>query len=276
VNGSEQNGPVRIAACVEYDGSGFCGWQHQRGEHTVQDCVEHAFSVVADHPVRVICAGRTDTGVHATAQVVHFETTARRSERSWVLGANSNLPDEVAVNWAQPVPADFHARFSARERSYRYVILNRWVRSGLLRGRTTWVHRPLDVGRMAEGAASLIGEHDFSSFRALACQSKSPIRELRELRVTRRGEFVLIDVAANAFLHHMVRNIAGVLIAVGSGDRSPAWVVQLLAARDRTVGGVTAPPHGLYLVRVAYDPALGLPDEQRLPPYGADHDDPKP
>ncbi len=259
---------MRIAACVEYDGSGFCGWQHQEGVRTVQDAVERAFSVVADHPIRAVCAGRTDTGVHATGQVVHFDTTAQRSERSWVLGANSNLPHDVAIVWARPVPDDFHARFSARMRRYRYVILNRWVRSALLRGRTTWFHKPLDEVRMEQGASQLVGEHDFSSFRALACQSKTPIREIHELRVNRSGEFVWIDVVANAFLHHMVRNVAGVLMAVGVGDRSPRWVGELLNARDRTVGGVTAPPDGLYLVQVSYDQDLGLATEPRLPPYG--------
>lgn len=259
---------MRIAAGLEYDGAGFCGWQHQTGVRTVQDCVEQAFSVVADHPVRAVCAGRTDTGVHATGQVIHLESTAQRSERSWVLGANSNLPDDVSVNWVRAVPDNFHARFSARDRRYRYVILNRWVRSAVLRARTTWFHKPLDERRMQEGAAFLVGEHDFSSFRALACQSKSPVRHVRELRVGRRGEFVWIDVVANAFLHHMVRNIAGVLMAIGVGDRPPEWARQLLEARDRTVGGVTAPPQGLYLVQVGYAQEFQLPTDCRLPPFG--------
>lgn len=259
---------MKIAAGVEYDGSDFCGWQFQDGVRTVQEVVERAFGKVAAHPVRVICAGRTDTGVHAVEQVIHFETDAERSMRSWVLGANSNLPRDVSVQWACPVDESFHARFSARRRRYRYVICNRWVRPAVLRGRVTWFHHPLDVARMQAAGNHLIGEHDFSSFRALACQAKSPIREIQELRVTREGDFVNIDVQANAFLHHMVRNIAGVLMAVGTREREPDWVLELLDVKDRTVGGVTAPPDGLYFVRVSYEdhfdlPARGLPPVYR-------------
>lgn len=250
---------MRIAAGVEYDGSGFAGWQVQREGRTVQACVEQALGRVADHPVQVVCAGRTDAGVHATGQVIHFDTEAARSDRSWVLGANTHLPGDVCLTWARPVPEDFHARFSARARRYRYVILDRWVRPALLRGRATWCHYPLDVERMQMATRHLLGEHDFSTFRALGCQAKSPVRTIHEIAVTREGEFVYLDVRANAFLHHMVRNIAGVLLAVGKGEQAPDWVPELLAHRDRTKGGVTAPPDGLYFVQVYYESQFDVP-----------------
>lgn len=258
---------MRIAVGVEYDGSDFSGWQSQDGQRTVQAGVEAALSKVADHALRVVCAGRTDTGVHATSQVIHFESPAERSMRSWVLGGNANLPRDVNFLWAQGVEEDFHARFSARRRRYRYVILNRWVRPAILRSRVTWHHKPLDTQLMGLGAEHLIGEHDFSTFRALGCQAKSPVRTVYSLDVTRAGEYVYIDIEANAFLHHMVRNIAGVLMSVGSGERAPAWVAELRDLRDRTLGGVTAPPDGLYLVKVAYDPQHGLPEAPLLPVY---------
>jgi tRNA pseudouridine38-40 synthase len=251
--------PQRIAACIEYDGGAFQGWQVQEGCRTVQAAVERAFAQVANHPVRVACAGRTDAGVHATAQVVHFDTSARRTNRSWVLGANRYLPGDVSVLWAQAVPADFHARFSATARTYRYVILNRATRPALLAGRVCWEFRPLALDPMREAAACLIGEHDFSSYRALACQAKSPVRIVRRLEVAREGEQVFIDVEANAFLHHMVRNIAGVLMTVGVGKRPPGWAHEVLEARNREVGGVTAPPQGLFLVGVRYPERYALP-----------------
>lgn len=250
---------MRIALGVEYDGAGFSGWQRQQGVRTVQECVEQALSAVAAHPVEVLCAGRTDAGVHATGQVIHLDTGAQRAMRSWVLGANSNLPRDVSILWAQPVDESFHARFSARRRRYRYVILNRMVRPGLQRNRATWVHRPLDERRMAEAAVHLLGEHDFSSFRAVACQAKHPVRTLYRLDVTRREQFVVLDVEANGFLHHMVRNIAGVLIAIGVGDQAPDWAREVLEARDRTLGGVTAPADGLYFVEVRYPETFGIP-----------------
>ncbi len=258
---------MRIAAGIEYDGTAFCGWQRQQGVRTVQEAVERAFSVVADHAVTAVCAGRTDTGVHATAQVVHFDTSARRSLRSWTLGANSNLPSEVVVRWVREVPERFHARFSARARAYRYVILNRWVRPALLRDRVTWLHHRLDVQQMRSAASLLLGRHDFSTFRALQCQAKSPVRTLHRCEVTRVGDLVYIDVEADGFLHHMVRNIAGVLMAVGKGDRDPQWVAELLALKDRTRGGVTAPPQGLYFTRVVYGPQWALPQEAVLPRF---------
>ena len=251
---------MRIALGVEYNGRAFNGWQTQQpGVRTVQVALETALSRVAAAPVAVVCAGRTDSGVHGVGQVVHFDTTAARRPRNWLLGANANLPDDVNVSWVQPVADDFHARFSATGRAYRYLILNRTARSSLLAGRATWVHRPLDAERMHRAGQALVGTHDFSSYRALACQAKSPVRELRELVVRRHGDLVELTVSANAFLHHMVRNIAGVLLAIGRGDRPLEWAAEVLALRDRTLGGVTAPPDGLYLMRVEYPARFGIP-----------------
>lgn len=259
---------MRIALGIEYDGSHFSGWQRQAHAVGVQQVLEEALSKVADHSVEVVCAGRTDAGVHATAQVVHFDTEAERSPRAWVLGTTCNLPAEVCVNWAQPVSPEFHARFSATGRRYRYVILNRPVRPALLHERVCWEHWPLDAARMAEAAACLLGEHDFSSFRAQGCQARHPRREIYALDIQRHGEFIYLDIAANAFLHHMVRNVAGTLMAVGRGDRSVGWVAEVLAARDRTAGGATAPAAGLYLVDVRYPERFGLPLAAQLPGMG--------
>lgn len=249
----------RIAMGVEYDGTPFRGWQWQHAEPTVQAAVEAALSAVADEPVRVMCAGRTDTGVHARCQVLHFDTDAVRAERSWVLGANTNLDQGVAMLWAREVPGDFHARFSATGRRYRYRLLNRWTRPALDRHRAAWWHYPLDADRMQAAAGHLLGEHDFTSFRAVACQARHAVREIRDISVRRAGQQVIIEIAANAFLHHMVRNIAGTLMAVGQGEREPDWVAEVLTARDRTAAGITAPPEGLTLVGVEYPEELGLP-----------------
>ncbi len=250
----------RIALGVEYDGHGFCGWQAQKeGQRTVQGAVEEALSFVANESVRVICAGRTDTGVHSAEQVIHFDTNVIRSNRSWVFGANTNLPKEVCILWATPISNEFHARFSARKRRYRYVIFNRNVRPTYLTYRTTWEYRPLDATRMQEAANHLVGEHDFDSFRAIGCQAKSPVRTINYVNVTRHGEFVLIDIEANAFLHHMVRNIAGVLMDIGAGKEEPIWAKEILEKKDRTKGGVTAPPYGLYLTGVTYEDEFDLP-----------------
>lgn len=255
---------MRIALGLEYDGSPFCGWQYQEGVETVQRCVEQALSKVADHPVRVSCAGRTDAGVHATGQVIHFESDAARTLRSWVLGVNANLPKAVCVLWATPVPDGFHARFSARRRRYRYVLFNRPVRPTFLARRVSWEYRPLDAGLMAEAAQFLVGEHDFSSFRALECQAKHPIRTLYRLEVSRDGQLVFLDAEANGFLHHMVRNIVGVLATIGAGERPASWAQEVLDRRNRTLGGVTAPAHGLYLTGVQYPPEFGLPEPSAL------------
>jgi tRNA pseudouridine38-40 synthase len=250
---------MRLAAGVEYDGSGFYGWQRQRQSPTVQECVELALARVADESVTVHCSGRTDTGVHARCQVIHFDTSAQRSERSWVLGANSHLPDGISLLWTRQVDQRFHARFSASRRRYHYRILNRWVRPAIASGQVSWIRKPLDEMRMQLASRHLLGEHDFSSFRAVGCQSRSPVRTVHRLEVTRHGNEVRVDVEANAFVYHMVRNIAGVLIAVGQGDRDPDWAAQVLQARDRTMAGVTAPAHGLYFISAAYPEFPDLP-----------------
>ncbi len=259
---------MKIACGVEYDGAGFSGWQRQQHASAVQAEVEAALSKVANHPVQLFCAGRTDSGVHATHQVVHFETGASRSERSWVRGANTHLPETIALTWARPVDEDFHARFSAEARRYRYVILQRDVPSALWRRRVTWTHERLDAGLMQAGARHLLGEHDFSAYRATACQAKSPVRTVHQLDIRQQGDFFYLDIEANAFLHHMVRNIAGVLMAVGRGEQAPVWVRELLEHRDRTRGGVTAPPDGLYLVGVRYPLRFELPAVGMLPVFG--------
>jgi tRNA pseudouridine38-40 synthase len=256
---------VRIAAIVEYDGSRFSGWQSQDGERTVQGVVEQALSVIADEPIKVVTAGRTDAGVHALAQVIHFDTSATRTSYSWVRGGNSNLPGDAALLWAGEADSAFHARFSATGRHYHYVILNRTVRPTYLAGRVTHEYRPLAVEPMQRAAQFLVGTHDFTSFRAIECEAKSPVRELRALSVERRGDLVHIRAYANAFLHHMVRNLAGVLMAVGSGERPPAWAHEVLEARDRRRGGVTAPPDGLYLAAVEYPASHNFPQLSKVP-----------
>jgi tRNA pseudouridine38-40 synthase len=260
---------ARIAVGIEYDGSAYAGWQTQPSLRTVQDIVEQALSRVAAEPLGLTCAGRTDAGVHARAQVAHFDTHAVRSPRSWVLGANSELPRDVALSWAMPVPAHFHARYSAEARTYRYLIVNRLARPALLAGRAAWIHRPLDEGRMREGARALLGEHDFSAFRAAECQAKSPIRRLERISVERHGDCVWIEATANAFLHHMMRNIAGLLIAIGKAEASPEWAQQVLEGRDRTRNAATAPAAGLYLHSVRYPRAFCLPGAPVQGVYGA-------
>jgi len=256
---------TRIALGVEYNGTPYCGWQYQDHSPSVQLEVETALSKVANHPVRVICAGRTDTGVHATEQVIHFDSEAERTEHSWVFGANANLPDSVSILWARSVSEEFHARFSAVRRRYRYVIFNRRVRPALLARRAVWEYRPLDEKRMAVAAEYLLGEQDFSSYRAIGCQARSPVRTLNYLRVQRQGELVILDLEANAFLQHMVRNIAGVLMAIGAGEQAPDWANEILQHRDRTRGGVTAPPDGLYLTGVDYPDEFEIPTLSRMP-----------
>jgi tRNA pseudouridine38-40 synthase len=249
----------RVAVGIEYDGGAFAGWQRQRSLRTVQQAAEQALSAVAAEQVSLTAAGRTDAGVHARAQVAHFDTTAVRTARSWVLGANSALPPEVAVAWALPVPAHFHARYCAEARTYRYLILNRSARSALGAHRAAWVWSPLDERRMAEAAALLLGEHDFSAFRSAECQAKSPVRRLERLTVSRHGDWLVIEATANAFLHHMARNLAGLLIAVGRGEHPPGWARTVLEGRDRARSAATAPPEGLYLWEVRYPAAFGLP-----------------
>ncbi len=250
---------MRVALGIEYNGRAYCGWQYQDHSPSVQARVEKALAHVANHDVRVICAGRTDTGVHAYTQVVHFDTSSQRSEYSWAFGANTKLPADISVLWAKQVDESFHARFSATSRLYRYVILNRRIRPGLLKDQVSWEFRPLELEPMQKAARYLIGEHDFSSYRAVACQASSPVRTLKQLEVKQNGELFSLDLEANGFLHHMVRNIAGVLLSIGAGEAEPIWAKDVLEKRDRTQGGLTAPPDGLYFVGVRY------PEEYKLP-----------
>ncbi len=260
----------RIALGVEYDGSAFRGWQSQPVGPTVQDALEAALSGIAAHPVRVQASGRTDTGVHATVQVVHFDTDAVRPDSAWVRGCNALLPPSVAVRWAQPVSDEFNARFSAHSRSYRYLLFNSPVRPALGATLSGWFHRPLDIAPMAEAARALCGEHDFSAFRSSECQAKSPVRTLHRLDVRRQGDWIAFDLGANAFLHHMVRNIVGALVEIGCGRRPARWAAELLDQRDRRLAAPTFSPCGLYLVGVGYDVRWGLPQQalHRLPPIG--------
>lgn len=255
---------MRIALGVEYDGSSYHGWQVQANAHkkipTVQGHLQAALSKIADHPVELYCAGRTDAGVHATGQVVHFDTEAKRHPDAWVWGANSYLPPEIAVRWAKSVDFGFHARFSARARSYRYLIYNHPIRPAVLSGRVTWHYYPLDVALMQAATPFLLGEQDFTSFRSSECSSKTAMRMIHSLQVTREREFVVIEVTANAFLHHMVRNIAGVLMRIGAGWEKPDWALKVLEARDRRMAAETAPPQGLYLIQVSYPAVYSLPE----------------
>ncbi len=249
---------TRIVAGIEYDGSGFSGWQWQTHQRSVQQVLEQALSKVANHPVTVICAGRTDTGVHALEQVIHFDVQSERELHAWMLGGNSNLPDDVRITWVKQAAGDFHARYSAIARFYRYIILNRPIKSALLRKQVTWCHAPLNAEKMHEAAQYLIGQHDFSSFRAQGCQSKSPMRAMYFIDVYREEDKVIMDISANAFLHHMVRNIAGVLMDIGLGKQTVEWTQELLEVKSRKLGGITAPPDGLYLGAVYYPEHYGI------------------
>lgn len=261
-------GVSRIALGIEYKGARYRGWQRQEsGVPSVQAALEKALSQVAAEPVSLMCAGRTDAGVHASGQVVHFDTRVERPLKAWIMGGNANLPSDISVTWAKVMPAEFHARFKAFARRYRYVIYNDPIRPAHLAEEVTWNHRPLDVARMREAAAHLVGTHDFTSFRAVQCQAKSPVKTVHHLEVIEHGRFIVIDVRANAFLHHMVRNFAGVLMTIGAGEREPGWVAEVLAARDRRAGGVTAHPYGLYLVQVEYPQEFELPQRYLGPHF---------
>lgn len=249
----------RYALGIEYDGAALYGWQRQRGVKTVQEYLENALSKVADTRINVQCAGRTDAGVHATGQVVHFESPNPRPLKAWEMGANTNLPDSVAVNWACEVPDEFHARFSATHRRYRYIMYNAVLRPAILGKGVTHVYKPLDAGRMHRAAQALLGEQDFSAFRAAHCQSNSPFRKITDIAVSRQGRYVILDIRANAFLHHMVRNIVGSLIEIGAQEQPVEWLSELLQAKDRTQAAATAKPHGLYLVDVTYPEPFSLP-----------------
>jgi tRNA pseudouridine38-40 synthase len=252
---------MRIALGIEYDGTDFLGWQRLSHGNTVQGNLERALSFVAAEPIEVTCAGRTDAGVHGRCQVVHFDTGVQRDMRSWVLGTCSNLPASVAVLWAQPVAEDFHARFSARSRRYRYTILNRKVRPALDARYVTWERLPLDAARMHEAAQALLGEHDFSAFRAISCQAAHARREVKALKVWREDEHVIVEIEANAFLHHMVRNIVGSLLPVGRGEQPVEWVGALLQGRNREVAGPTAAASGLIFIGPRYEKHWQLPSE---------------
>ena len=256
---SRSGEPRRVAAIVEYDGTDFSGWQSQAHSVSLQDAVQDAVGFVAGHPVVTICAGRTDAGVHATGQVIHFDTVAVRTPRAWVLGVNTKLPPAIALQWAGEVAAGFHARHAAIRRIYRYLILNRSARSALQRTRTAWIHRSLDAGAMHSAAQALVGEHDFSAFRSIECQSKTPVRKVERIEVQRTGDTVWVEIEANAYLHHMVRNIVGTLLDVQREPEPEAAMARILAGGERREAGVTAPAAGLYLWRVEYPAVYGIP-----------------
>ena len=250
----------RLALGVSYRGSAYRGWQSQPGGQTVQDALEAALTAFVDQPVTTVCAGRTDAGVHAFNQVVHLDSPVEREPFSWLRGTNRHLPADIALQWAQPVPDDFHARFLARGRRYRYLLLESAMRPALEAGAVGWTFRPLDADAMRAAAALLVGEHDFSSFRSSECQARSPVKTLRSITITRRGSYWRFDFDGSAFLHHMVRNIMGCLVAVGSGRQPPGWLGTVLAARNRDAAAPTFAAEGLYFAGPYYDAALGLPE----------------
>ncbi len=256
---------MRIAIGLEYDGRGFCGWQSQPSGCGIQDHLEKAVAEIAGDRLPVTAAGRTDTGVHASCQVAHFDVSAERPMTAWVRGVNTHLPDGVAVTWAKAVPDDFHARFAVEERGYRYVLLNHPTRPGLMAGKTGWHHRSLDEQAMQLAASRLLGRHDFSAFRAAECQARSPEKELRQASIKRQGDFLVCDFRADGFLHHMVRNIMGCLVHVGAGQAAPDWMDELLAHKDRTRAAPTFMADGLYLSYIRYPSRFDLPDGGRNP-----------
>lgn len=253
---------MRIALGIEYNGFEFYGWQTQANLPTIQGCLESSLTRIADHPCSLLCAGRTDAGVHASGQVVHFDTHVNRNMRAWIMGTNSHLPPTIAVRWAKIVSDDFHARYSALSRCYRYIIYNHKVRSAILNHRATWHYEELNVATMQEACRYLIGELDFSTFRSSQCESKSPMRCVKRIAINRFDDFVIIEIEANAFLHHMVRNIAGVLMHVGAGFEEPEWVGDILAAKDRRKAVETASPAGLYLHEVKYPAHYLIPSNK--------------
>ncbi|MEZ9526988.1 tRNA pseudouridine(38-40) synthase TruA [Enterovibrio norvegicus] len=261
---------MRIALGVEYDGAQYFGWQRQREVPSVQEHLEKALTKIANEPIEVQCAGRTDAGVHGTGQVVHFDVSCDRPMRAWTMGVNTHLPDSIAVRWAKEVPEAFHARFTATARRYRYIIFNNALRPGILRHGVSHYHGDLNETLMNEAGQYLLGENDFTSFRAAQCQSNSPWRNIHHLNVTRQGAFVIIDIKANAFVHHMVRNITGSLIAVGLKEQKPEWIKWLLEAKDRNLAAATAKAEGLYLVEVDYPAEYALPSSPAGPLFLSD------
>jgi tRNA pseudouridine38-40 synthase len=254
---------MRIALGVEYDGAPYCGWQSQTGGCGVQDFVEKAIAQIAEHEIRIHAAGRTDTGVHAMMQVVHFDTEIVRPDTAWVRGVNAFLPDSIRVLWAKTVDDEFHARFSATQRSYQYLLMNSATAPAIKAQQAGWYHLPLDISAMHAGIAYLQGEHDFSAFRASECQAKSPVKNLQVASIKAHGEFIIFNFSANAFLQHQVRNMVGALIYVGNGKNSPELIKTLLEQKDRTLSPPTFSPNGLYLAGVHYDAKFDLPITQR-------------
>jgi len=264
---------MRIALGIEYDGFPFCGWQSQAEGQTVQDTLQSALSQIAGEQISVVAAGRTDTGVHAVEQVVHFNTEVVRPLTAWVRGVNAMLPGSIAVRWSHPVPDEFHARFSAHGRNYRYLLINRATRPAIQVGKVGWYHTSLDLELMQAASEHLLGKHDFSAFRAAQCQAKSPVKSVSKLNVSRKSEMFIFDIKADAFLHHMVRNIVGCLVYVGKGKYPPNWLAEVLASRERSLAAPTFSPDGLYLQRIKYEEKWGLPQipeadqEMLLPEY---------
>lgn len=259
---------MRYACGVEYDGHGFLGFQSQIQQPTIQDCLEKALSKVANHQIKLICCGRTDTGVSATAQVIHFDSSVDRTEYQWIMGVNTNLPQGISMIWIRPVTDEFHARFSAIQRSYQYVILNRWIRPAINRHNVTWEKSPLDAEKMHEAAQCLVGQHDFNAFRSSACQSKTSIKTVNFVNIERQNNLVIMDIAASGFLHHMIRNVIGTLLPIGRGEKPIKFMKTVLESCDRTQAGVTAPPNGLSFNIVKYPKKFNLPEspiENHLP-----------
>ncbi|MFT2092628.1 tRNA pseudouridine(38-40) synthase TruA [Paraglaciecola sp. 2405UD69-4] len=261
---------MRIALGIEYNGAPYHGWQRQQNVASVQQHVEEALSKIADEPIKIVCAGRTDAGVHATCQVVHFDTDCQRPDKAWTIGINRYLPDSIAAKWVKGMDDDFHARFSATARRYRYIIYNNRMRNSILAHGVTHIHNDLDAQLMHDAAQHLVGKHDFSAFRAVNCQANTPIRTLSNISVKRFGDYILIDVQANAFLHHMVRNITGSLVVIGQKEQPVEWMKSILEGKDRTKAAATAKPHGLYLVHVTYPEPFSLPKHPLGPLFMAD------
>ena len=250
---------MKIALGIEYCGYHYHGWQKQDAPNSIQEHVESALSKIANRQIKVYCAGRTDAGVHASQQVLHLETKVKRTMYTWVVGSNTYLPEDISILWAKQVDSDFHARYSVVTRTYRYIIINRQARPGLHYGKVTWEPQQLDELKMQMAATALVGEHDFTAYRTAACQAKTPVRKVKKLDISRSGDYIVLEIEANAFLHHMVRNIAGVLLEIGIGKKPPAWAAEVLAMKDRKKAAKTASAAGLYLAQVKYPSKYNIP-----------------